>query len=99
MIWWLPSTSGIAGHRSKAPQGWLTPNDHTSPKSDLQFLRYLKKRMLIVELRHPHTRHVASSTVLTVLSKHHGKLIIKGHVTSTEAHDHKGRLWPGQHTG
>jgi hypothetical protein len=31
-IWWPLSTSGIAGHRSNAPQGWLTPNDHTSPK-------------------------------------------------------------------
>ena len=32
VIWWPASTSGIAGHRSNAPQGWLTPNDHTSPK-------------------------------------------------------------------
>ena len=32
VTWWRWSTTGIAGHRSNAPQGWLTPNDHTSPK-------------------------------------------------------------------
>jgi hypothetical protein len=33
---------------------------------DLQLLWYFEKRMLIVELRHSHTRRVASSTVVTV---------------------------------
>jgi Resolvase, N terminal domain len=57
------------------------------------------KRMLIIKLRDPHTRRVASSTVLTVPSEDDRKLIIDGHVASTKAHDYKGRLWPGQHAG
>ena len=68
-------------------------------QADLEVLRYLQKRVLIVELRDPHTRRVASSTVVTVPSEDNRKFIIKGHITSTEAHDHQGRLWPGQHTG
>ena len=68
-------------------------------QADLQFLWYLQKRMLIIELRNSHTRRVASATAVTVPSEDDGKLIIEGHVTSTEAYDHKGRLGPGQHTG
>ena len=68
-------------------------------QADLQFLWYLQKRVLIVELRDPYTRGVASSTVVTVPSEDDRKLIIDGYVASTEAHDHQGRLWPGQHTG
>jgi hypothetical protein len=56
-------------------------------QADLQFLRYLQKRVLIVELRDPHARRGASSTVVTVPSEDDGKLIIEGHITSTEAHD------------
>jgi hypothetical protein len=66
---------------------------------DLQFLWYLEKRVLVVELRDLHTRRVASSTVATVPSEDNRELIIEGGVTSTEAHDHQGCLWPGQHTG
>jgi hypothetical protein len=55
--------------------------------------------MLIIKLCDPHTRHIASSTVVTVPSEYNGKLIIKRYVTSTETHDHKVRLWPGQHGG
>ena len=54
---------------------------------DLQLLWYLEKRMLIIELRNSHTRLVASSTAVTVPPEDDGKLIIEGHVTSTEAHD------------
>ena len=55
--------------------------------------------MLIIELRDPHARQVASSMIVTVPSEDDRKLIIDGHVTSAEAYDHQSRLWPGQHTG
>ena len=35
-------TSGIAGHWSNAPEEWLTPNDHNSPQTELEVLRYLE---------------------------------------------------------
>jgi hypothetical protein len=63
-------------------------------QADLQFLRYLEKRVLIIELRDSYTWHAASSPIRTVPSEHDGKLIIEGHVTSTETRDRKGRLGP-----
>jgi hypothetical protein len=68
-------------------------------QADLQSLRHLEMRMLIIKLCDPHTRHIASLTVVAVPSEYNGKLIIKRYVTSTETHDHKVRLWPGQHGG
>jgi hypothetical protein len=61
----------------------------------MQFLWYAEKCVLIIELRDPHARQVASSTVLTVPSEDDRKLIINGHITSAEAHDQQSWLWPG----
>ena len=68
-------------------------------QTDLEFLRHLKKRMLIIQLHDPHIRRVAKSMIGSVPSENNGKLIIEGSVTSTEAHDHQRRLGPRQHTG
>ena len=68
-------------------------------QADLVSTRYVKKRMLVVELCDLSTRHFASSTIEFVPSEDNRKLIIEWSVTATEAHNHQSRLWPGQHTG
>jgi len=38
-------------------------------QADPKFLGHLEKRVLVIEPRDPHTRHVASLTVVTVRSR------------------------------
>jgi hypothetical protein len=109
------SDSEICGHRSSYPMFLINQRYRRPPvecaagmadserpqlaQTDVEVLRYFEKRMLIIELCDSYTRGVTASTVVTVSSENNRKLIIERGVPATEAHDHKLRLWPGQHTG
>jgi hypothetical protein len=68
-------------------------------QTDRESIRYVEKRVLVVELCDLNTWRLTSSTIDFVPSQDNGELIIERSVTSTEADNRKSRLWPGQHTG